>query len=85
MIAALTRVGWTLKDGSKGTGRVLAMFSATETELDGHVLVAVDPKPDAPSALSREVHPVIWCTVTWLTVHDAAESTTTALTTPQEA
>ncbi len=62
MIAALTRVGWTLKDGTKGEGQTLS------DEVNGHVLVAVDPKLDAPSAFSREVHPVIWCTATWLTV-----------------
>lgn len=56
-----TRVGWTLKDGTPGTGTVIS------DEENGRVLVAVDPKLDAPSAFTREVHPVIFCTVTWLT------------------
>jgi len=60
------RVGWTLKDGTPGKGTVIS------DEADGHVLVAVDPKPDAPSAFTREVHPVIYCTVTWLTPMDAS-------------
>lgn len=61
------RVRWTLKDGTQGTGRCCS------AELDGEVLVAVDPlKPDANRKLAQsslEFHPVICCTVTWLT-HD---------------
>lgn len=61
-IAANTRVKWTLKDGTVGTGTTIE-----HERQDGRVLVAVDPKLDAPSAFSREVHPVIFCTATWLT------------------
>lgn len=61
MFVVGNRVSWTLKDGSVGKGTIAF------DEADGRVLVAVDPKPDAPSAFSREVHPVIWCTATWLT------------------
>lgn len=57
-----SRVKWTLKDGSSGTGTVI------DNPRNGRVLVAVDPKLDAPSAFSREVHPVIYCTETWLSV-----------------
>jgi hypothetical protein len=45
-------VTWTTKTGAKGNGRVL-----TNTE-DGHVMVAVDS--------DGELHPVIYCAVTWL-------------------
>ncbi len=63
-----TRVGWTLKDGSKGTGQTIS------DEDDGHVLVAVDPLVQATDGsyrqltqASQEFHPVIHCAVTWLT------------------
>lgn len=59
-----TRVGWTLKDGTQGQG-----VTASDEE-DGKVLVAVDPLQPAPGLRqsSLEFHPVIYCTVTWLTV-----------------
>ena len=59
------QVMWTLKDGSRGTGEVIQTFVH---RVDRHVLVAVNPIDTAPSAYSREVHPVIFCAATWLTV-----------------
>lgn len=63
------RVGWTLKDGTPGSGVVLSLWHGIDGTAPDvtHALVAVDPKPDAPSAFTREVHPVIFCTITWLT------------------
>lgn len=59
-----TRVSWTFKDGSKGTGVTISH----DDDEGGHVMVAVDPLPPAPGlrASSLEFHPVIWCTTTWL-------------------
>ena len=67
-----TKVGWTLKDGTKGTGEVI-----TAVLIAGHPdrsLVAVDPidpaqfPPERKFAQSSlEFHPVICCTDTWLT------------------
>lgn len=62
-----TRVGWTLKDGTKGTGEVIS-----SSDSGAKVLVAVDPlQPDPSRKLAQsslEFHPVIYCTATWLTV-----------------
>jgi len=60
------RVCWTLKDGSRGEG-----VTATD-EIDGHIMVAVDPLQPDPNRKyaqsSLEFHPLIFCTVTWLTI-----------------
>lgn len=64
-----TRVTWTLKDGTVGHGEVVAPVPG------GRVLVAVDPlQPDPTRKLAQsslEFHPVICCTVTWLTPETA--------------
>lgn len=61
----MNRVQWTLKDGTIGIGTVIGEKSDDST----HVLVAVDPLPEGAkcSQASKEFHPVIWCTRTWLT------------------
>lgn len=57
------RVTWTLLDGTKGLGTIAADPTST------HAFVAVDPLKLAPGLRqsSLEFHPVIWCTLTWLT------------------
>lgn len=63
-----TFVTWTTKDGKRGFGQVIT------DEENGRVQVAVhswDSKNTPPIPLPEqelEVHPVIYCTVTWLAV-----------------
>lgn len=65
-----TRVGWTLQDGTPGTG-----ITVSDEDDTGRILVAVDPltrnspvlEGRKPAQSSLEFHMVIFCTVTWLT------------------
>jgi hypothetical protein len=65
-----TYVIWKTKDGKNGFGQVIT------DEVDGHVQVAVHRWdggcpvniPETPDEAQLEVHPVIWCTTTWLTI-----------------
>jgi hypothetical protein len=58
-----TKVSWALKDNAgTGTGTVIS------DEVDGHVQVAVDTQTGGGTTVTYEMHYVIWCTVTWLTV-----------------
>jgi hypothetical protein len=54
------RVSWSLSDGTGGTGVVVEETTQT------HVLVAVDPSPDATRQFYREAHIVIFCAKSWL-------------------
>jgi len=66
-LIAGVRVCWTLKDGTHGEG-----ITVGDEDSSGRILVAVDPlQPDPNRRLAQaslEFHPVIYCTVTWLTI-----------------
>lgn len=58
-----TKVSWKLKDNAgTGTGTVLT------DEEDGRVQVAVETQSGGGQTTAYEMHFIIWCTVTWLTV-----------------